>query len=358
MPRVSVVMPAYNCAAYLEKAVDSVLQQTLEDIELVIVQEAGSRDRTDAILSDLDDPRVRVVRNDTPLGLARSLNRGFALARGEYVARMDADDVALPERLERQAVYLDAHPSVAVVGSAVRYIDADGRELGTRQYPTTPARVLWGMHFDNAMCHPATMLRRAAFESAGGYSTRARDWEDYELWTRLMRYHDLSNLPEVLLEYRIHQGSVSSQRNEEAREHIVDGAQRAMEVTMARPVDRGFVKSLVFPYTIADRRNAIGAAWLLNYVYRTYRSWYKQRSREDTIAVKEDVATRMSHILARSVKVAPAGVPMIVWHTSRGGPGVTVRLASSSVQRGIERLGSPTTGGKRRASGKAEAVQT
>ena len=286
----------------------------------------------------LYDERVKVVRNDTPLGLARSLNRGFAIARGKYVARMDADDISMPERLEKQAECLDRHPSVGVVGSAVRHIDERGRQLGMRHYHTSPGLVLWNMHFDCAMCHPSTMFRRSVFEEAGGYSPAAKNWEDYELWTRIMRRQSMSNVPEVLLDYRIHSEAVSVRKRDEQRQHIVDCGRRAMEVTMARPLERDFVRSLIYPYTIVGRRNAIGAAWLLNYLYRSYRIWYRERSCEDLIAVKDDVADRMSHILARSVKAAPMAVPMILWQASRGGPGVSARIGPETIKRGIERL--------------------
>ena len=338
MPRVSVVMPSFESAPYLRQAVDSILQQTERNIELIIVQDGGARDGTEAILNEFDDERVRVVRNDTPLGLARSLNRGFAMARGEYVARMDADDISMPDRLETQVEYLDRNPPIGVVGSAVRHIDEKGRMIRMRQYHTTPGLVLWNMHFDCAMCHPSTMFRRSVFEEAGGYSPAAKSWEDYELWTRIMRHHSMSNVPDVLLDYRIHDGAVSVRKRDEQRQHIVDCGRRAMEVTMARPLDRDFVRSLIYPYTIVGRRNAIGAAWLLNYLYRSYRIWYRERSREDLIAVKDDVAERMSHILARSVKAAPAAVPMILWQASRGGPGVSARIGPATIVRGIERL--------------------
>lgn len=338
MLRVSVVMPSYESAPYLRSAVESVLQQTERDIELIIVQDMGARDGTDAILNELDDRRVKVVRNDTPLGLARSLNRGFAMARGEYVARMDADDISMPDRLEKQAKYLDGNPSVGVVGSAVRHMDEKGLQIGMRRYHTSPGLVLWNMHFDCAMCHPSTMFRRSVFEETGGYSPAAKNWEDYELWTRIMRHYSMNNVPDILLDYRIHDSAVSVQKRDEQRQHIVDCGRRAMEVTMARPLDRDFVRSLIYPYTIVGRRNAIGAAWLLNYLYRSYRVWYRERSREDLMAVKDDVAERMSHILARSVKAAPVAVPMILWQTSRGGPGVSARLGPATITRGIERL--------------------
>ena len=160
-----------------------------------------------------------------------------------------------------------------------------------------------------------------------------------------------SDLPDVLLDYRIHPGAVSVQKREEQRQHIVNCGRRAMEVTMARPVERNFVRSLIYPYTIVGRRNAIGAAWLLNYLLRSFRMWYKERSREDLMAVKDDVAERMSHILARSVKAAPAAVPMILWQASRGGPGVAARIGPATMRRGIERLNGTAAAKVERRSG-------
>ncbi len=247
MPRVSVVMPCYSSERYLAEAIDSVLSQSLDDLELIVVLDAGSKDGTEAVLDGYSDERMRVVRNDPPLGLVRSLNRGFALARGEYVARMDADDIALPERLERQAAFLGAEPSVGIVGSAVQVIDADGRNLGVRHYPTSPGLTLWRMHFDCAMCHPATMFRKKVFDDTGGYSPRARNGEDYDLWLRAMRYHNITNMPEVLLRYRLHGDSISSRKRDEQRKLMVDKAGRAIDLTLGRPVDREFVRSLIFP---------------------------------------------------------------------------------------------------------------
>ncbi len=338
MPRVSVVMPCYSSERYLSEAIDSVLSQSLADLELLVVLDAGSRDGTEAVLEGYTDERMRVVRNDPPLGLVRSLNRGFALARGEYVARMDTDDVALRDRLHKQAAFLDAHPSIGVVGSAVQTIDQHGRDLGLRHYPTTPGLTLWRMHFDCAMCHPATMFRKGVFEDTGGYSARARNGEDYDLWLRAMRYHDLTNMPEVLLRYRLHGDSISARRRDEQRALMVEKAGRAIDLTLGRPVDRGFVRSLIFPYTIDDRRNAVGAAWLLAGLKRSYMNWYKARTWEDTLQVKREVALKMSHILTRSMKVAPAGTPMIAWQASRCGPGVVMRLGDQVVQRGKDAL--------------------
>lgn len=333
MPRVSVVMPSFESASHIRSAIESILRQTERDIELIIVQDLGARDGTEAILSDLDDERVRVMRNDMPLGLARSLNKGFTIATGEFVARMDSTYIALPDRLEKQARYLDDHLSVGAVGSAVLQAYHDERAIRPSFYPTAPALVLWGMHFGQAMYPASVMFRRTAFEQAGRYSTKT-DSVEYELLCRIMRYHDLANMPDPLLKCLDVPIEVSANGG-----GMVDSVRRAIEVTVGRPVDRDFVRALISPEAIDDRRNAIGAAWLLNTMIRSYRMWYRDRTREEGILVKEDAAARMSNILARSVATAPIGVPMVMWHTTRAGPGVTYRTALSLMERGIGHLG-------------------
>ena len=341
MPRVSVVMPCFNSGRYLGEAVSSILDQTLTDLELIVVLDTGSADGTEQELDRFDDIRLRVVRNDPPLGLVRSLNRGFALADGGYIARMDADDVSAPDRLERQASFLDGEPSVGIVGSAVRQIDGDGGDLGVRRFPTTPGLTLWRMHLDCAMCHPATMFRKSVFQDIGGYSPSASNTEDYDLWLRAMRFHDLTNLPDILLRYRIHQGSVTQRRREEQRSLMVSKAGRAIDITLGRPVDRDFVRCLLFPYTIESRRNAIGAAWLLAGLRRSYMMWYKARTWEDTLQVKREVAVKMSHIMTRAVRIAPTGATMVAWQASRCGPGVAIRLGNQMLKRGKDVLSRP-----------------
>jgi glycosyltransferase involved in cell wall biosynthesis len=219
-PRVSVVLPARNAATHLEEAIDSILGQSLADLELVAVDD-GSTDDTGRILAGRRsrDPRVRVVAG-AGRGVARALAAGLFAARAELVAIMNADDVALPERLARQVAYLDAHPGVAAVGSQTRLLLDDGSGDGARPgrasaLPTDPAAVRAMLPQAAPLAHPAAMFRRAAALAAGGYRPAfAAAAEDYDLWLRLAERHDLANLPDVLLLYRIHP------RQATAREHV------------------------------------------------------------------------------------------------------------------------------------------
>jgi hypothetical protein len=140
-------------------------------------------------------------------------------------------------------------------------------------------------------------------------------------------------MPEVLLKYRLHDGSVSAQKKGLQRELMVEKAGRAIDLTLGRPVHRDFVRSMIFPYSIENRMNAIGAAWLLTGLRRSYLNWYKARTWEDTLQVKRETAVKMSHILTHTMKVAPTGVPMIAWQASRCGPGVALRLGNQLIER-------------------------
>lgn len=200
-PGVTVLLPVYNGEAYLREAVDSVLRQTYPDFELLVIDD-GSTDGTPDILRSYEDPRLRVVRNEVNQGLARTLNRGLQLARGEYVARQDADDVWEPELLAVQVAFLDRNPDIAMVGCAFREIDQHGTPGRTRTLPCSPDEIHWDLHFHNTFIHSGVTIRREVLLRAGGYNENCAYGEDYELWLRLARTHRLANLKTVLARVR------------------------------------------------------------------------------------------------------------------------------------------------------------
>ena len=240
LPRVSVVMPVFNGAEYLEVALESVLGQTLNDLELIVVDD-GSTDASPEILERVatSDARVRVVHNRGNSGIVVALNNGWRLARSPYVARMDADDVALPDRLERQVGFLDAHPEVAAVGGAVTIVDARGLRGTTVTYPRSSAAIRRTLPRYNCFAHSAVTIRRAALEAVGGY--RYDHVEDYDLWLRLDERFELANLQEVVLLYRRHIRQVSFRAVEEQarRTLAVQRAARIRRATGRDPLDSG-----------------------------------------------------------------------------------------------------------------------
>jgi hypothetical protein len=207
-PLVSVVMAVCNGERYLREAIDSVLNQTLQGIEYVVVDD-GSTDSTGSILKGYGQA-LQVISQPNH-GLAQALNRGLVAARGHYIARMDADDVAEPERLEAQVRLLEKNPEVGVVGSAVRFIDAGGKAWGVKYFPASDVHIRWHSLFLSPFAHPAVMMRRNELFAADlWYREEYPSIEDYDLWGRLLARTQGANLSRPLLRYRIHSESISS----------------------------------------------------------------------------------------------------------------------------------------------------
>lgn len=235
VPLVSVLMPAYNSEAFVGEAVASMLAQTFTDFELLIIDD-GSTDSTRAVLEAIHDSRLRLVANPYNLGLIKTLNRGLELAAGHYIARMDADDVSAPERLERQVEFLESHPEVDVLGTMANLIDESGKTIGKlADYPTEADDVRAYLLRECCLIHPTVMFRKDVVRALGGYDLSARHAEDYDLWLRLSDDHEIANLPEALVSYRMHRNQVSV-RNV-ATQHR--GAQRCRSAALRRRAARG-----------------------------------------------------------------------------------------------------------------------
>jgi hypothetical protein len=218
-PRVSVVLPVRDGGAYLAEAVASILGQTFADFELLVIDD-GSRDGAVAALAPIAARDPRLPRLENPgVGLVAALNYGLGQARAELVARMDADDVALPERLARQVAFLDASSDIALVGAQVAVIDAAGSPTGERShFPTAPEAVAAALAARGCVIrHPTVVARKAALVAAGGYRSACERAEDYDLWLRLAERARLANLPDVLLRYRVHGGQTSAGINLDQR---------------------------------------------------------------------------------------------------------------------------------------------
>jgi glycosyltransferase involved in cell wall biosynthesis len=204
-PTVSVVMAVRDGAAFLGEAVESVLTQTFRDLELIVVDD-GSTDPTPEILADLaaGDERLHVLR-EPGIGVCRARNRACGDARGRYLAILDADDVALPKRLELQVAFLNAHPDVAVVGGSGIFIDDRGMEFGTAEYPSEAVEVARLLEAGRApVMHSAATMRAEAFRATSGYRPIMVLAQDYDLWLRIAPAGRITNLPDPVVRYRIH----------------------------------------------------------------------------------------------------------------------------------------------------------
>lgn len=201
-PKVTVLMPVYNGERYLREAIDSILNQTFTDFEFLIIND-GSTDRSVEIIKSYNDPRIRLVNNKKNLKLIATLNRGLVLAEGEYIARMDCDDISLQKRLEKQAAFMDAHPEVGVCGTWVKTIGKSARYIS--KYPRDDETIRCQMLFRPALAHPSVMIRKSIFAKYDlAYNSDYIHGEDYELWVRASRHMLLANIEEILVLYRLH----------------------------------------------------------------------------------------------------------------------------------------------------------
>lgn len=207
MCKVSVLIPVFNAEKYLAEAIDSIISQTWEDWELVIIND-GSTDSSLSIIESYTDKRIRLINNELNLGLIKTLNKGIELCKGEYVARMDADDVAHPERLQKQVSFLDQNHNHILCGTNADIINNKGEIVGKIMNPTSNTLLQISLLFTNPFIHPSMMIRKSAFKESL-FDEKALHVEDFELWTRLATKGKIANLEQALLKYRWHDSNVS-----------------------------------------------------------------------------------------------------------------------------------------------------
>jgi glycosyltransferase involved in cell wall biosynthesis len=213
-------MSVFNGARYLRDSIESILNQTYGDLEFLIIDD-GSTDSTHDILYDVarEDSRIEVITREHR-GMARSLNRGILAARGEFVARHDADDVSLPERLEIQVRFLDDHPEVAMVGGFAEIIDGDDRSQGDLIFPTDPSEIRASASCALTFQHGSLLIRRESVLAIGGYRPEFELAEDIDLAARMTEQFVCTNIPMVLYCYRRHGENVTAVRRRELTQYM------------------------------------------------------------------------------------------------------------------------------------------
>jgi glycosyltransferase involved in cell wall biosynthesis len=237
-PLISVLMSVYNGQAYVAEAVESILHQTFRDFELIIVDD-GSTDGSLAILKDFAARDPRIVLNSRPnTGVSIAMNESLAIARGTLLAKMDCDDVALPQRFDLQVKFLNDHPEVVAVGSYFDVIDDKGRLLTTLEPPTDDADIQQKMLAGHgAITHSCVMMRKDALMRAGGYDPRFPPAEDLDMLLRMGEQGKLANIPKTLVKFRVHSQSLSEQKQVVQR---VRAREACEEAWMRRNIDGRF----------------------------------------------------------------------------------------------------------------------
>ena len=210
---VSVVMATHNGSRFIREAIDSVLRQTYRNFEFIVIDDA-STDNVADIVTSFEDQRIRPVYNEARLGLTKSLNRAIKLCRGEYMARIDDDDVwADNDKLGRQVSFMRGREGVGVCGTQNVVIDDKGRELYRLRYESGDKAIRQQMLRSNQFPHSGVLVRRGALDQVGVYDERGRYAQDFELWLRIGTQYELANLPDVYIKQRVNPRGVTSRKN-------------------------------------------------------------------------------------------------------------------------------------------------
>ena len=285
-------MSVRNGAEFLRPCLDGIVAQTFGDFECIILDD-GSTDESLEIVRACarEDSRIRPVPLGNNVGLPEALNRGLALARGELVARIDADDICAPQRLAEQVAFLERHPGVGVLGTAARLIDASGASIGTVAFPAESGVLKWLLFFQNPLIHPSVVARRRVLEEVGGYDPRFDRCEDYELYCRLRERTEFANLAEPLVLLRKHAANVSVVHGREQAARADRACRRILAATLRRRVSREEVVLL----RVAEIRGAAAAlahVRLVRELARAFLARSKLCPRERR-AVRADAAARI-----------------------------------------------------------------
>lgn len=304
-PRVSVVMSVYNGEQYLNEAVESILNQSFSDFEFVIVDD-GSTDSSLRILKSFAarDARIYLLERAENRGLTICLNEGIRVASGDYIARMDADDVSLPQRLQEQVAFMDAHPDVGICGSWAELIGTHAGQVW--KYPASHDEICASMLFANTFVHPAVMLRGATLRLHDlQYDRQIRYAQDYELWSRAMFLTRLANVEQVLLRYRVHEQGTGALHLE--KQHQVHAS-----------IYRRLLSPLRLEYTLDELRlhQQIGTYQYepgVEFLQKT-RNWLERLARANRRvraysprALSEILGERWTHVCSQSL-AAPASL--------------------------------------------------
>jgi hypothetical protein len=311
-PSLSVILPVYNAGPFLKNAVQSVLDQTYTDFEIIAIND-GSTDESLQTLQSFHDPRLRVFDQENR-GLNNTLHRGIELASAALVARMDQDDQCLPHRFAVQVAFMQSHPEVGVCGGAV-ILDDNGKR-GVVRFPATDVGIKWRLCFTSALVHPTVMFRKAIVESVGSYrqSPDINLTEDYDLWTRLAPTTTFANITDPILILRKHGGNMTSASNLRHLQQSQEVSHRYVQAILKHPVSTAVMARLRREAT--EPEDALPASNVLEELQASFLKYPDTRQAEQR-NIQRDVASR--HMWLRAYVASPEAKARLLtraWHAS------------------------------------------
>lgn len=268
MPKITVLMSVYNGEKYLRKAIESILNQTYGNFEFLIIND-GSTDSSAKIVHSYQDSRIHFINNHKNIGLTKSLNKGLALAKGEYIARQDADDISNLKRFEKQVNYLERNSEVVLLGTQARIINSKGfvsKIPNFRKLPTNEISIRWYCMINNPFIHSSIMIRRKIiWGEYGGYNNSFITSQDYELWSRIVYTHVCRNLKESLVDFRWHRKNISSNYTPENMIWVGKIYQQAIKNGLGKTINK---------------------EWINQWIIKNHPKWYSEKINIDWITKK------------------------------------------------------------------------
>jgi glycosyltransferase involved in cell wall biosynthesis len=324
--KLSVIMSVYNGEEHLAAAIESIMGQTFREFEFLIVND-GSTDQTGVLLADYArrDPRIKIINHPKNIGLTASLNGLMQQVTGEYLARMDADDVCLSERFAKQVAWLDAHPACGIVGSAYQFMDVAGEKGITFQFENEHHFLQWYLCFQNPLAHPSVMGRTELFRAVGGYRERFRYGQDFDLWWRLGFITQMACLPEPMIHVRRNPAGVSGVHQHEqlsAKGKILVEMLPKLRITGLDGVLDGDGK-----FNVSGR---------IEYIRKVYASFAAREEIPGHVRelIRQDAAMRLMVIFLRHPVMDFAGL----WEALQMDPGLPLRALGFGFCRLVNRL--------------------
>jgi glycosyltransferase involved in cell wall biosynthesis len=294
---VSVVMPVYNNEKFVAEAIDSILNQTIDSFEFIIIND-HSTDHTPEILASFHDPRILIYENTSNLGLTKSLNTGLALSKGKYIARMDSDDVSHPDRFAHQVHFLEDNPNIGVLGTDYEMITPDGTHTGRIiGHRSNWELVHWLLNFDNQISHPTVFLRTILVKQIKGYNEEFQFAQDYDLWSRLSKITYLANLPETLLYHRSgHVNQISAMYPQSQKENGLKIRQRIISQLTGRIYPLEIIEFLSFPNLNVDPKTKFETCKAIIKIFFSYLGMIKGCKKDNVLSIRKDCSKRIKTI--------------------------------------------------------------
>lgn len=276
MAEISVLMCVYNGEKYLSQSIDSILGQSFSDIEFVLVND-GSRDGSNEILSAYaqKDSRIILVNNRENVGIAASVTNGLQYCTGKYIARMDQDDISLPERFKVQHQYLEAHPEIDAVGTGLIFIDENGMPTGKRHISPTDSMIIRLQMYYNCVLHNPSVMMRSDYYQLYNERESEKDFvaaDDYSFWLRKNTHHLYANIAEPYLYYRVHQGQTSRNKNQRQRKETLRSAQLAYADLLGYMIPYEVIESFYYVNRV-DVESPVSVREGLETIYRIQRAF-------------------------------------------------------------------------------------